>query len=324
MKTKQAIFVYVGGFLLLASLCGFFLIQTFHVSSAEVTQQAYVQPETFGANSHDYVDDKAAIQQAIDYAQTQKIGKVKLTGGGEYLLQSGIVIKKGVELEMDNNTKLTIDGNFRAIELQNDASLTDGFIMVANTSFASEVIYLDGKYKFTSWDRARVRGVTIVNAANTYKGTAVSLYAGGDGHYISYVKFSELKITGFATAIKLQAVKPVTGMAWVNANYFNNITLDANIKGIDLIGGQTVPNETSGNTFTDFQMQTESNTTALISVTGQDNVFHGMMWDITKSPTAQPVVVTANAVGTKLDINLAKSKINDKGVYTQITTPYPN
>lgn len=293
-------------------------------SNAELlsSSNSYIQVEDFGANGTDYVDDSKAIQQAIDYAQQMKIGKVTLADHKEYLLTGPIVLKKGVELEMGQNTKLLIDGNFRAIEMQNNSSIVNGIIMVVSSTFDSQVIYLDGKYKFSSWDRARIDNVTIVNASGSYKGTALALFAGGSGHFITYLNFTNLKIINFFTGIQLKAQKPASGYSWVNANRFQNITLDACINSIELLGSKTIPNETSGNQFQGLQIQVEPNTNSILKVSGQDNTFEAMIWDIGKVGTRKVINFTVNSIGNQLDFNLTLTNVTNSGVSNRITTPY--
>jgi len=286
------------------------------------SESEYINAKDFGAIGNDYIDDKNAIQAAIDYAQTSGIGKVKLTGNKEYLLNSGIILKKGVELELGNNTKLMVNGNFKAIQLENDSSIKNGIIMVIVTTYNSDVIYLDGKYKFTSWDRAKIDNVSIINASNTYTGTALSLYAKGDNHYISYVNFSNLNINGFYTGIRLKAEKPASGNSWINANRFTNITIDACISPIELSGSKTVPNETSGNQFTNLQIQLEKNSISALKVSGQDNTFQTMIWDVQNVTNKQIVHFTSDAVGNKLSFNLNETYIKDEGAYNYFSSVY--
>jgi hypothetical protein len=295
-----------------------FAVRTSLVSSPT----EYVTAEEFGANGMDYEDDTKSLQNAIDYAQQNKIGKVKLIGQREYLLKAPIILKNGVELEMGQNTKILIDGNFRAIEVQNNASITNGIIMVVNPSFASQVIYFDGKYKFSSWDRAHVTNVTIINASESYKGTALSLFAGGEGHFISFVNFTNINILNFRNGIELRAVKPSNGYSWINANRFDNITLDNCSNSIDLIGSKTIPNETSGNQFREIQIQVESATVSILRVSGQDNTFDIMVWDIGNVGTRKIVTLTANSIGTKVNFNLNPNYVSNTGINNVVSTPY--
>lgn len=278
-------------------------------------QNEYINVDEFGANGEDSKDDSKSIQEAINYSQSSKIGKVKLLGNKNYILRKGLVLAEGVELELGQNTKLIIEGNFRAIKVKKNASITNGIFEVADTSFNSDVIYLDGKEKFWSWARTQIQNVTILNISGSHKGTGLHLYAGGPGHFISFVNFSNMKIAGFHTGVKLEAKKPKNNKySFINGNRFVNFTLDDCVRGIYINSSITVPNESSGNDFSGLQIQISKYTKRAITVSGSDNKFEGVIWDVHILKNHKSVIeFSQNSMRTSLESNLTSEYIQDKG-----------
>lgn len=278
----------------------------------------YIDAEKYGANGDDGEDDSKAIQRAIDESYASKIGKVRLAGNKQYVLDSGLVVKRGVELELGQNTKVLVNGNFRAFSLHKNASITNGILEVTDKHFASEVIYLDGKERFWSDTRTRVRNVTILNSSGSHRGTGMKLFAGGAGHYISFVNFQELSIAGFEKGLEMTVQKPKRKAAWVNGNRFTNLTFDDCVRSIVMNSSASVPNESSGNQFTGLQVQISKHTKQILAVSGTHNTFDGMIWDaqLLKNPSAL-IEVKATALQTKLDFNIDEKFVKDQGVDTQ-------
>ncbi|UOQ45411.1 glycoside hydrolase family 55 protein [Halobacillus salinarum] len=294
------------------------------VSSDDSLPQApleAVNVEQFGAVGTDLKDDSAAIQQAIDYSYDKGISKVILSGNKHFVIKKGIIIKRGVELYFDQNTKLYVQGNFRAIELLKNASITNGIIEVTGSSFNSEVIYLNGQERFWSWERTQVNNVSIINSTPSHKGTGLSLYANGPGHFICFVNFSDLRIVGFRTGIKLESVKPESGYSFINGNRFINITLDDCLKFIEMKSSVTVPHEATGNQFLGLQIQPSSATQKILTITGSDNMFEGMIWDLPDQHNPDLVLFTKNSYGNQLYSNVLSSSISDQGKNNYHSSP---
>ncbi|MDG5787894.1 hypothetical protein QA612_10320 [Evansella sp. AB-P1] len=294
------------------------------VSKTIESSKYYVHVDDFGADGDNLEDDSQAIQAAIDHSYESNISKVRLTGNKHYVIKSGIIVREGVELEFDQNTRLFIEGNFRAIELEKNASITNGIIEVTNNSFDSEVIYLDGKHQFWSWERTHVRNVTIVNSSGTRQGTALALFADGPNHFISFVNFTDLNIVGFNRGIYLEAVEQENDadFTWVNGNRFVNITLDDCVNCIELIGSITIPYETTGNEFTSLQVQLTSYTESVLSVMGSDNKFDGVIWDVHELVHEEPIITfSRQSTGNFLTSNILSEFISDEGYYNYFTSP---
>lgn len=286
----------------------------------------YVNAEQFGANGDDQKDDSKAIQRAIDYSHTEKIGKVKLVGNKNYILKKGLILKEEVELELGQSTRLFIDGDFRVIEVEKDASITNGIFEITNKNFDSEVIYLDGKQKFWSWERTRINNVAIINSSGSKKGTGISLFSRGADQFISFVNFQNINISGLKTGVRMEAKPPPKdekGYSFINGNRFTNLTLDGCINCIDIIGSITVPNECSGNEFKGIQVQTTKDTESVFKVNGSDNQIEAMIWDVhlLGDRNRNLISFTSQSTGNSLFSNLESTYIKDEGIYNYYTSP---
>lgn len=276
----------------------------------------YVHVDDFGANGNDLKDDAKAIQKAINYSQSKKIGKVKLTGNKHYVIHSPIVVKEGVELEFDLNTRLFIAGDFRALEIEKNASITNGMIEVTEEDFNSEVIVLNGKHQFWSHERTEINNVTIINSSGNRQGTGLMLFANEPDHFISFVNFLNLTIVGFDHGIHLQAKRTEANekFNWVNGNRFVNITIDDCIHCILIESSVSIPNECTGNDFRSLQIQVTNKTEKVLQVSGSENNFEGVIWDIhlLKNPFGM-IELTHQSAKNKLSTNIEKKYITDDG-----------
>ncbi|MGE6487555.1 hypothetical protein [Paenisporosarcina sp. NPDC076898] len=254
--------------------------------------------------------DSLKIQAAINFAEKNN-QKVVVSGNRTYSLNAPIVIKKGVEVQASRATHYTVQGNFRVFELQQDASLVGGFITINSSSYNSDVIYLDGKYQY---EKTCVKDLYLTNWSGKNGGTAIKLYAGANGSKIQYINFENISISRFSKGIFLQAVKPASGEAWVNANRFDKITLDGCTDMIVLDSSKQPPNECSGNVFTNLQIQPSSDTNKLVTITGTENQFDGMSWDLHFIKHTNPVVEFKTASsGNQFRILLPYNRIVNNG-----------
>ncbi|MDO6657819.1 hypothetical protein [Anaerobacillus sp. 1_MG-2023] len=285
------------------------------VPSDDLQADGFVTAEQFGANGEDANDDSEAIQRAIDYSAEVGIGKVRLTGNNTYYLAQGLIIKEKVELKMDQNTRIFIEGNFRAFELKRNASLSNGTIEVTSPKFRSEVIYLDGQEQNWSTERTRVNNVTIFNSSGSHLGTAMFFFAGKPGDYISFVNVSDVNIIGFYQGIKMEASQSGANnqYTWINGNRFINITLDDCVRCIELIGEVSVPNETSGNQFSELQIQISKVTEKAIILSGSSNQINGMIWDAHLALQESLIEFTPQSYGNNVNLNLLDDRVINNG-----------
>lgn len=257
-----------------------------------------------------------SINELIQNAITNKTYKVELENK-DYLISSTVIVKQGVELIFQRKTRFLVYGNFNVIELERDAMVINPNIYIDSTDFNSAAIYVDGKHKFiNSWFRAGVVNPIINNWSGSYKGIGIHCYANGENHEVSFVNFENAQILGMETAIKLEALKPTRGVSYVNANRFTNLTIDDCVNFIQLSSGLTVPNECSGNQFTNMQLQPSSKTKMLFNITGMNNQFSGMVWDLAKITTSNTIVFLSTTSSKNIFTmrNFPTSKVTDNGV----------
>jgi hypothetical protein len=260
-------------------------------------------------------NDSLKIQAAIDYARNNR-EKTVMLGNRNYLITAPIVIKEGVKLLFNYGSQFIVEGDFRVLEVQKNASLEGAYIAINDPVFDSEVIYLNGKYKYyNTWNRTQIRDINIVNWHSSHKGIGLSLYSGGAEHEISFVHFENIKIAGMKIGLKLVANRPSTKFAWINANRFISLSLDDCIEMITMASSSTIPHEVSGNQFKNLQIQPTAVTTRIIKVSGQFNYFDGMVWDVSSIPHNDPVIeLTAGSMDTTLHIpSVSDNRIIDNG-----------
>jgi hypothetical protein len=296
----------IGLFLCIMVIIVFFYQQKHSLSNHK--EKIYVE-DFKGSN------DSAKIQAAIDHAKANKLKTVMLDDR-EYSISSPIKVRKGVRLLFGYGTKFIVEGNFRVLELEQNASIEGAYVVINDAEFSSEVIYLDGKYKYyNTWNKTKVKDVNIINWSESNQGTAISLYAGGKEHEISFVNFENVKVAGMATGVKLIAEEPSSGKAWINANRFLNLSLEDCVNMIYIDSNSTVPNEVSGNQFTNLQIQPSGKTKSILKVNGQYNKFEGMVWDLDKITLQNDVIeLKDHSMGTSIEIpSLPMSRIIDRG-----------
>jgi hypothetical protein len=295
---------------------GAYLITALLAAALTLTiQQLFIHSESLERYAGDTKDDAEVIQQAIDESYRNKGGLVQLSGNKHYVIRSGLVIKEGVTLQLGQNTKILIDGDFKAIELEKNASIENGILEVVDPRFNSEVIYLDGKHRFWSWERTSIHNVSIINSSGSYQGTAISLLSKGKNNFIGFVNFTENNVAGFDTGISIAVHNgKKDGQSWINGNRFVNMTLDDCVNYIFIDSSVSIPNESSGNQFSGLQIQLSKASRTVMEVNGSYNIFQGMIWDQHLLDEDQKAVhFTKESSNNKLKMNVDEFSINDEG-----------
>ncbi|MEB4819717.1 hypothetical protein [Bacillus thuringiensis] len=281
----------------------------------------YNKKEGLAKNDKVYVEDfkgkndSNKIQSAINKAESSKI-KTVLLDDKKYKLTSPIVVKQGVKLLFGYGTQFVVEGNFRVLELEKNASIEGAYIAIDDPKFNSEVIYLDGKNKYyNTWHKTQIKDINIINWTETNKGTGISLYSGGKENEISFINFENIKVVGMETGVKLVAKKPQSGHAWINANRFMNFSLEDCVNMIFMDSNVTTPNEISGNLFTNLQIQPTNKTKSIVKVSGQHNEFHGMVWDLQKINHENELIeLTDKSMNTVIEMSsVPANRILDSG-----------
>ncbi|RWZ54427.1 hypothetical protein EQV77_14205 [Halobacillus fulvus] len=258
-------------------------------------------------------NDAEKIQNAINAAANSQTKTVFLPGG-DYTITSTIQLKQDVKLEFAHNARFVVYGNQDVLRVESNASIDGAYIAIDDPAFDANVLSFNGKHKYyNSWNRSTFENINIVNWSGSHNGTGINLYSGGVQHEISFLLFDNVKMAGLHTGIHLQADKASSGYSWINANTFNHITIDDAVRGIWMDSNVTVPNEVSGNSFTNLQIQLSAATEKALRVTGEFNALDGVIWDthLVNNPS-QIVHLTNESKSTKLDLR-GNVEIYDQG-----------
>jgi hypothetical protein len=235
-----------------------------------------------------------------------------------YIISSGIMVKQGIKLVGGYNSSFTVYGtNYNVLEFQKNSSAEGFTVNIDDVNFVGNVLYFDGKYKYyNSWNRTAVRNIQIIDWNDYRKATGVKLYSKNANDEISFLLFDNVKIVSMNVGVSLQCIAPIpSGSAYINANRFNNFTIEGCNEMINLTSQITVPAECSGNIFSNLQIQPSYATQTLITVNGGYNVFDGMIWDLQLIPHSNNVIFcTAQSEYTRFNLqNMPYSRVSDLG-----------
>jgi hypothetical protein len=319
MEMKRQ-FVYIAAIILLAATV---VVSIGLLSKETFKGDGSIRAEAFGADGNDQQDDSSAIQAAIDYSYENEKLPVKLLGDS-YLLKRGLRLKEGVTLEMGMATKLLVEGNFNVLEAEQKTAIKNGTIEITNPEFRGAAIYVSGKEQIWTTDRIQLENVTLYNSSGSNRGEGISFNAGTSGEFISFVNVLGVNVSGFYTAVLLQAAPPEGGEDYnfINGNRFINMTLDDCIVCIHVKSDVTVPNEVSGNMFENLQIQLTERTDKAVILSGSNNIIEGMVWDAYLINDRQPLVeLTEVSSGNLLKLNLSKDRVMDEGQGNHFSTP---
>lgn len=256
---------------------------------------------TIYVDDFDGADDVEKIQNAIDFASVMENGMshVQLQDR-DYSVSSGILLKQNVLLSFGFNTNLMIDGNgtYNVIEMERNTAMNDPSFVVNTTGWDGTCVYLDGKHKYyNSWFRTFVRNLKVLNWAENHKGTGLHMLSQNSGDEISFLVFENPKFVGLKNAIKLESREPQSGVAYVTANRFTNLTIDDCVNNIDIIGeiyGELPTFESSSNQFTNVQIQLSPATESVVNIGSQFNQIDGMVWDDYHVPAGVKLIKFTN------------------------------
>jgi hypothetical protein len=262
-------------------------------------------------------DNEVKIQAAIDYAVANGI-KTVLLEDKTYIISARILIKTGIKLVGGYNTSFTVYGvNYNVLEFQKNASAEGFTINIDDVNFVGNVLYFDGVYRYyNSWNRTAVRNMQIIDWNDYRKATGVKLLSRNANDEISFLVFDNVKIVSMNVGVSLQCTAPTpSGNAYINANRFNNFTLEGCNEMINISSQVTIPAECSGNIFSSLQMQPSYATQTLITVNGGYNVFDGMIWDLQLIPHSNNVIFcTAQSEYTRFNLqNMPYTRVSDLG-----------
>ncbi|WP_202187003.1 hypothetical protein [Peribacillus simplex] len=291
-----------------------------------------------GATGTGNVIDSSAISSALSLTAISSVQRVKIPDG-TYLVNKTIVIPRGVHLELGQKAIIRpTSGDFNIFQLKPEARLTGGVVDLQNVNFTKAVYYLDAEDVFQFYGQSAViSDMNILNKVPTVKGaftgTGIFCEAKTNMGFIDNVKFNNLTFINFDKVIHLR-VDPILDemfktdpnvMAWVNANYFFQITAQNFKYGIYLEGKASVPRDVGGNMFDQCQFQAEETTEAIVYCEGAYNTFNLFMWDLHKMNDSKPAIQFTkssrfNEIHTAMQLEITESWI-DEGYMNKICSP---
>lgn len=258
---------------------------------------------------------------------------------GVFKINKTIVVPRGIHLKLSQNTVIQpTSGDFNIIQIKPEARVSGGVIDIQNVTFTKACIYLDAKDVFQFYGQSHVvSDMNFLNKVPTtsgaFTGTGIFCEAKTNMAFIDNVKFNNLTFINFDKVIHLR-VDPILSemfktdpntMAWVNANYFFQITAQNFKYGIYMEGLGSVPRDVGGNMFTQCQFQAEPTTEAIVYCEGAYNTFDIFMWDLHKMKDGKQAINFSktskfNRLNSAMQLEITESW-KDDGYMNVISSP---
>jgi Pectate lyase superfamily protein len=260
-----------------------------------------VSVEIAGAEGNGVKDDTSAIVSTLNAASMRKNKRVYIPDG-TYLLTSTLTIPRKVEVILGANAVLKPTGDFNIVQLKPESSFKGGVIDLQSITFTKAAFYLNAADVFQFYGQTHiVSDVNILGKVpatqGAFTGTGILLEAKSTDGFIDNVKFNNVTMINLDKCIHLRVDPSVrtafnadsTKMAWINANYFHQITAQNFKYGIYLEGESAIPRDVSGNFF-QCQFQAEATTENIIYCETANNIFDIFTWDVHKMDVSKPAI----------------------------------
>jgi hypothetical protein len=268
-------------------------------------------------------------------------GRVKkvMIPDGLYLIDKTIDVPEMIHLDISHNAVIQpTTGDFNIFQIRPKSRLSGGIVDLENVTFTKAVFYLDAEDVFQFYGQSHI--ISDINVLNKvppvkgeFTGTGILCEAKTNMGFIDNVKFNNLTFINFEKVIHLR-VDPIldemlktdpNAMAWVNANYFFQITAQNFSYGLYLEGKASVPRDVGGNMFDQCQFQAEETTKAIVYCEGAYNTFNIFMWDLHKMQDQNAAIQFAkssrfNEIHTAMQLEITESW-KDEGYMNKITSP---
>lgn len=256
------------------------------VQIQEKVDQRGLDLTSFGAKD-DGSNDIGAFEKML--ANTNKI-KTVYVPDGIYGISKTLVVPPKVRMIFAPNAILVPLADIHVIQLKPEAYV-EGVTIDLRTMkipFTKAGIYLDASDIFQFYEQTHMlKDINILGKRATagWTGTGILMEATKPMTYIDNVKCNNITITNMQKGIHLRvdsSIKNEADMAWVNANFFHQVTLMNFEYGLYVEGDSKVPRDVGGNLFDQVQFQAEAGTKRLIYCEGGTNRFNVFGWDIHK------------------------------------------
>ncbi|SCC45777.1 hypothetical protein [Bacillus wiedmannii] len=228
------------------------------------------------------------------FAATDKITTVHVPDG-IYGISRTLVVPPKVRLVFSQNAVLKPLADINVIQMKPEAYV-EGVTIDLRTlpfTFTKAAIYFNATDIFQFYEQTHMlKDINILGkrATSGWTGTGILMEAMDAMTYIDNVKCNNITITNMQKCIHLRVdprIKREQDMAWVNANFFHQITMMNFEYGLYLEGDSKVPRDVGGNLFDQVQFQAEAGTKRLIYCEGGTNRFNIFGWDIHKISPAE-------------------------------------
>ncbi|HDW3055576.1 TPA: hypothetical protein RMI67_003220 [Bacillus cereus] len=272
------------------------MLDTFKTSGSNLAEKSQNEFSERGFNAKWYGvkgDGKASESTSFDQLLAMvdnNIAKHIFIPDGIYLISKTFVVPRKVHVTFSQNAILIPTGDFHIIQLKPEGYVEGVTIDLRNInfSFTKAAIYLNATDIFQYYEQTHMlKDINILgkHATSGWTGTGILMEATTPMSYIDNVKCNNITITNMQKCIHLRVDKNITkesDMAWVNANFFHQVTLMNFEYGLYLEGDSKVPRDVGGNFFDQVQFQAEQGTKRLIYCEGGTNRFNIFGWDIHK------------------------------------------
>ncbi|MFC3767300.1 glycosyl hydrolase family 28-related protein [Paenibacillus sp. GCM10012303] len=297
-----------------------------------------VNVKDFGATGA-YKDDTAAIQSAIDYIESIGGGEV-IVPPGNYNISATIEVKPKVHLKCAHGCTIRPTADVNMIKLRKNAQISGARLDTYSfVDFNKCCIYVDGSDKFAFNHNTSIKSMVLYGRhervvrskeEDEHSSTGIYLYATGNGNNVCGVHIYDINIIYFGKAIHLHAENAGDDTSqWVNGNQFDMIGFSGNQYDIYTTGSiyrHPVHNgiyETSGNIFTNIQIQpTENITKKCFYINGAYNRIIAKVWDIHVVPSRILAQLTNKTAYTIISSNLEKKNVTDQGTRNKVDGIY--